>query len=119
MARTNISPVSLPSKYPATPLAADAADLTFTQADDVNGNEFSGVRALILAWNKHATIAQTVGIPSVIDEKNRKGDITAYSIGPGEIAAFQVDIPGWMQIDGKIQLDASTTDIWFAVIPLD
>jgi len=40
------------------------------------------------------------------------------SLGAGEIAMFRFKKSGWMQADGKIYMEAESTDISYAVIQL-
>jgi hypothetical protein len=55
----------------------------------------------------------------VVDEKKRSGNITSYSIGAGEIAAFGPFQPeGWMQADGQVYIAATADDVSFAVLRL-
>lgn len=119
MARTALTPQSLPGSTPSLPLAADSADITWTAADNVNGNDVPHTgREIVLVRNDNVG-AQTVTITSVADPYNRTGDITTYSVGIGEYAAFgPFDVAGWKQADGKLYLDASAADVFFAVLRL-
>jgi hypothetical protein len=121
MARLALTPQTLLGSYPALPLTANAADVTFTAAGasfaDGAGFPLTGGE-ILLAKNANAG-AQTVTITSVADELKRTGDITTYSIGIGEIAVFgPFDIKGWRQSDGKLYIAASAADISFAVLKL-
>lgn len=122
MARLDLVPQTIPGRYPATPLDADEADLTFTPAGaafaDGAGFPLTG-REVLIVRNANAG-AQTVTIDSVPDAKNREGDITAYSIGAGEIAAFgPFPVAGWKQsADGELHFEATATDVEFAVVRL-
>lgn len=121
MARLPLTPQSPPGSYPATPLAANAADFEWTPAGgdfgDGAGFALTG-RELLLVRNDNVG-AQTVTISSVPDEKRRKGDITTYSIDPGEYAVFgPFLVDGWVQSDGQLYIAASATDVAFAVLRL-
>ncbi len=114
------SPASL-SPYPALPLVADSADVTFTAAGtafiDGAGFTLTG-RELILVRNPTAG-ALTATISSVPDRRKRSGTITAYSVGAGEIAAFGPHLPeGWQQADGQLFLSASAAGLEFAILRL-
>lgn len=118
MARTTLSKTTILGPYPSLQPAADALDLVETAADVANKNQFAGSGDdLIIAHNTGAS-AYTITITSVVDDKNRAGDITTYSIGAGEIAVFRVKTQGWMQSDGKIYLEASNAAVKFAVCAL-
>lgn len=119
MPRTTLTKTNLLGGYPATPLAADSADVVFTAADVANGNQFAPTgKDLVLAYNSGGS-PYTVTVTSVVDENNRSGTITTYSIGAGEIAAFgPFPLTGWRQADGYIYLDASNVAVKFAVVPM-
>lgn len=120
MARLAVPVQTIVAGYPATPLAVNAADITWTPAGAsfVDGAGFPHTgRELLLVRNSNVG-AQTVEISSVADEKNRKGDITAYSLAAGEYAAFQFPVAGWRQADGQLYFEASAPDVNFAVLRL-
>lgn len=118
MPRTTLTKTTVLGPYPVLQPAADALDLTFAAADVVNKNQFApSSDDLIIAWNSGAS-PYTITITSAMDDKNRTGDITAYSLAAGDIAAFRVKTSGWNQADGKVYLEASNASVKFAVIPL-
>ncbi|KAA3645336.1 MAG: hypothetical protein DWQ07_12775 [Chloroflexi bacterium] len=119
MARTALPKLTLPSKFPDLPLAANAADFVFTAADVANMNYFqSSGNDLVLVQNINAG-AQTYSIDSYPHPQvNRSGDIDTYSLGPGEFAMHRVGGDGWDQPGGLIHLDAAHADILFAIIPM-
>jgi hypothetical protein len=118
MARTSLTKSTLLGPYPSLQPAADALDLTFDAADVANKNQFAASGDdLILAWNSGAS-PYTITLSSAVDDKNRPGDITAFSLAAGDIAAFRVKTQGWTQSDGKVYLEASNAAIKFAVIAL-
>jgi hypothetical protein len=121
MARLSLTVQEPPGKYPATPLAANSADLSWTAAGAgyADGAEFTLTgRELLLVRNDNVA-AQTITISSVKDPYNRTGDITAYSLGPGEYAMFgPFPRDGWAQADGKLYFAASAANVYFAVIRL-
>ena len=120
MARLALVPITVIAGYPATPLTADSADIAFTNAGasfaDGAGFPLTG-REVLLVRNLNVG-AQTVTISSVNDDKNRKGDITTYSLATTEIAAFCLPVAGWRQADGQLYFAASATDVAFAVLRL-
>lgn len=121
MARLALTPKSLPAKYPALPITANALDFAFTPAgaDFADGASFPMTEKEILIVHNANVGAQTVTISSVVDPYNRTGNITAYSLAAGEYAVFpQFQKSGWMQSDGNLYFAASATDVEFAVLRL-
>lgn len=122
MAVLDLTLTTMPAKYPALQPAANSLDVNFVAAgaDFADGAQFTLTgEEILLAWNKNVSLARTVTITSVLDEYNRTGDITAYSIGAGEIAVFpQFELAGWRSTDGRLHLAASATDIYFAILKL-
>ncbi len=119
MPRTTLTKTTVLGPYPILPPAANALDVTFGAADIPNKNQFApSGDDLILAWNTDAVNPYTITITSAADDKNRTGDVSTYSIGAGEIAAFRVKTAGWTQADGKVYLEASNAAVKFAVMPL-
>lgn len=121
MARLALTVQEPPSAYPSLPLAADDADVAFTAAGaafaDGASYPMTG-RELLLVRNANAG-AQTISIDSVADTRRRTGDISAYSLAAGEIAAFWINrTEGWRQSDGNLYFEASAADVEFAVIRL-
>ncbi|HYI67132.1 MAG TPA: hypothetical protein VEW95_09430 [Candidatus Limnocylindrales bacterium] len=121
MARLALTVQEPPSAYPTLPLAANDADVTFTAAGAAfaDGASFPMTgRELLLVRNPSGG-ALTVTINSVSDSRKRTGDITAYSIGAGEVAAFWPNrTEGWRQTTGLLHFAASAAELEFAVIRL-
>lgn len=120
MPRTNLPKTTAKGAYPTLPIAVNSLDIVFTAADVANKNEFvpSG-NDLVLAWNSDAADPYTATVTSAPDPQNRTGDISAYSIGAGEIAHLgPVRTLGWVQPDGKVYLEANNAAIKFAIIAL-
>lgn len=117
MARTDLTKTTALGAYGT--YAVNAADLTMAAADVVNKNQFvASGNDLIVAHNTGAS-AYTVTISSAPDPYGRSGDIAAYSIGAGEYAVFgPMKLPGWMQTDGKVYLEASNAAVKFGVVAL-
>lgn len=105
--------------YPTLPVVADSLDVTFLAADTVNFEQFipSG-DDLLIAWNTHATTGYTVTLTSAADDKGRSGDVTAYALAAGEIAAFRFRKAGWEQSDSRIYFQANNVAVKFAVLQL-
>ncbi len=105
--------------YPTLPITANAADLVETAADTASQNMFAASgNDLIIAHNSGLS-AHTVTITSVANQKNRTGNITAYSIGAGEIAIFgPLKNMGWTAADGNIYLEANHAEVLFGIVTL-
>lgn len=118
MARTVITPQSVPGSYPGT-IAANGANFTWAAADVTNKNQFiSTGRELLLVKNDDAGV-QTITINSVQDPYKRTGDISSYSLGTLIFAVFgPFPVLGWMQSDSNIYLEASSANVKFAVLKL-
>lgn len=119
MARTALTVQTTIAKHPAS-VAANAADFTFAAGDASNGNYFVHTgRQLILARNTGAG-ARTITLTSAVDDLNRLGTITAYSIGAGEFAIFPqgLTIEGWRQSDGQFYINVEHAEVTLAVITL-
>lgn len=122
MPRTTIAPSAGVGIYPVLPVTADAADLAFAAADVTNKNQIAfgtAANLLLLCWNTNAaSTARTATITSALDTLNRSGDITAYSVGAGEIAYFVIPRNGFRQSDGYLYLEGSNAEMKFAAIQL-
>jgi hypothetical protein len=119
MARVLVAPQTTPGAYPTLQPTANSLDVTFQAADSALGNYCALVEAktLILVQNV-AVAAKTVTFTSVVDDKNRTGDITAYSVGASEIALFgPFRAAGWAH-SGQVWMDGEDLNIKFAVITL-
>jgi hypothetical protein len=121
MARQLLTKKNTLGPYPATPLVANSADAAFTAAGaqfaDGSSFELTG-DDLLIVHNANVGV-QTITIDSVINGMNRKGDISAYSLGIGEYAVFEFTQPnGWAQSTGRLHFSASAADVEFLVIHL-
>lgn len=119
MARTLIAAQVPLGAYPVTPLTALSADLIETAADVANGNTTPLVngKTFIVAHNTGVG-ARTITFTSVVDANNRKGDITAYSIGAGLISIFgPFKAAGWAT-SGNLLIDGSHAEVKIGVITL-
>jgi hypothetical protein len=119
MARQLLTKLVPVGPYPALPVVANSLDLPFTAANATDKEHFiPGNDSLLIVKNDHATLAKTFIITSKANEMNRTGDVGPYSLGAGEHAVFRLKKSGWMQSDGKIRIEAESSDIKFAVIQL-
>lgn len=118
MARQTLTKQTPKGPYPTLPVTANALDVAFTAADPTNKEQFVPSNDILVLIKNDAVAAKTVTFTSVKDERNRTGDVTAYSVGAGEIAMFRFKKAGWMQSDGKIYMEAESSDIKYAVIQL-
>ena len=118
MPRTALTVQTLKGPHPGVPVA-NALDFVWTAADDVNLNDFPHTgREVILVRNDNVG-AQTITLTSKLSSLNRLGTVTDYSVGIGEYAGIWAgDIAGWKQADGKFYLEASTNDVFFAILRL-
>jgi hypothetical protein len=109
------------AKDPFAVIAADGIDFVFTACDVANGNDFvSTGRELILVQNSGAA-PYTVTVTSVLDEKNRTGDVGPYTLAAGEFACITAGLTllrGWRQSTSKIKISASNIAVKFAIIKL-
>jgi hypothetical protein len=119
MARLALTKNNTLGSYPVTPLVANSADVTFTAAGAqfADGFSFEATGGDILLVKNGNVAAQTITLQSMPDAHNRKGDISAYSIGAGEEAVFDFSqIAFWKQADGKVYGSVTATDVSLAVI---
>lgn len=118
MPRTTLNKTTPLGGFPILPLAADSIDIVWTAADVGNKNQFKlEAGDIVLAWNTHATTAYTITLTSITDERNRTGDVTAYSLAAGDIGVFgPLEQKGWKQTDGNFYLEASNAAVKFAIL---
>lgn len=105
--------------YPTLPVSANALDLPQLAADTVNKEQFvpSG-DDLLIAHNTGAS-PYTITFTSAADpDLKRTGDVSAYSLGAGELAIFRFKQKGWVQSDGRIYIEASNTAVKWSVVQL-
>ena len=119
MGRTTLTRTTPLGAYPSLPVAADALDITLTAADTTNNNQIVlDGPMLIIAHNSGAS-ARTLTLTSANDLQKRTGDITAYSIGAGEVACFKIDNQsGWRQSDGFLYLAANHAEVKIGAVRL-
>lgn len=114
MARQTLTKTTAPSPNPTAGTA-----VTFTACNLTDKEQFALTgRELILVKNDDAA-SQTYTINTVADPYGRTKDITANSIAAGAIHVVgPIGLIGWQQTDGNLYLEASDTDVKFAVITL-
>jgi hypothetical protein len=133
MATTPIITQPMVGPYPTLPLAPASLDLTFTSADNVNGNSFTADPLvtvvpqgtitgstvggnLILVWNTD-TNPHNITITSQPDAAGRSGDIATYTVGAGVHSAFKLSqVLGWADGFGNVTLTADNPLVKLAVI---
>jgi hypothetical protein len=76
-------------------------------------------KTLVICQNTNSgSTARTVTFDSAVDAFNRTGDITAYSLGAGEIGMFgPFKTAGWVNA-GNLNFDVSHAEMKIAVITL-
>jgi hypothetical protein len=120
MTATAIVVQQLLSPFPATPLTANSADLTFTALTVTEGDVFTCTgREVILIANGEGT--NTLTISSADDEKGRSEDITSYSLAANDHAVFSQGLTnsqGWKNSSSQIKLTPSSANILCAVVRL-
>lgn len=119
MARIEIMAHPLIGSYPSLPVSPAAADMIFTASDDPT-SRFTSLfhkKTTVLAYNTDSG-AHTITFSSVADLQRRVGDISAYSVAAGKIAAFgPFEIEGWSN-SGQLWIDVSDPKLRLAVISL-
>lgn len=111
------TPQDVIGPYPGT---VAAGDLDFTMAaGKISAATFPLTnKEVLLLYNSGAT-PRTVTLTSVADKWQRTGDITAYSIGAGEWAAFFYgDKTGWADANGCASITCSNAELKVAVLRL-
>ena len=107
-------------KGPFDTISANGADFTFAAGTITDGDTFvcTGREILLV---KNGTGTNTITITSVADDIGRTGDITTYSLGAGEFAAFGVGLTndkGWKSTSGTIRITVSSVEVTVAVLRL-
>lgn len=115
MSATVMTPFSPKRAYADYPFSANDLDVTLSTGNNTDGNEWS-VRAgdVLYALNTDDG-AHTFTLQSVEDAQGREGDINAYSLGAGEVAAVTIDKTiGWAD-SGIVHVDCNDATIMFWV----
>ena len=121
MARQNLPAItgatgfgSFPGPYPDLPIGAGDRELTRTNTSDTEWSvPLTNNKTCIFAYNSHATDPFTITFLSVIDERNRVGDIPA-----GETHFFgPFATIGWAHT-GNLWIDTSNEDIRLSAVNL-
>lgn len=122
MARVLVAAQTTPGSYPTLPIPANSRDLSM-QAGDASLLNYTPLvegKTLVIVQNTDSG-AHTVGFPSVVDSPyGRKGDISAYSLGAGELAIFgPFKGAGWLQsAPAGLWIDVNDATMKIAVITL-
>jgi hypothetical protein len=121
MTATAITPQTILGPFAATNGEAGVHDFTWADSSSsatdtllCTGND------ILMAYNS-GSVAGTVTITSVADEKNRLDTISAYSMAAGDYAAFGVGLTnskGWKDSAGKITVTTSAAEVKVAVLRL-
>jgi len=111
MARTTLTPIVLPG-----PWSTSAQEITWTNADTTNNNQFQATGQEILLVRNTGATAASFTVLSVPDSPyGRIGHLT-HSVPAGGIVVTQLfDLVGWAQPDGYIYVDGAA-DLQFAVL---
>lgn len=124
MARTTKAKTALLGSYPTLPLVALSAAFSFSALTGASGSSGNQIdfgdfsKLMVLVQNVSADTARTITFTSKIDNLNRTGDISAYSIPFGTFAVFYFEREGWRQSDGMLYLEGSTVDVKVAAFGL-
>jgi len=119
MPRTTIAVQVPKGPYPTLQPAADSLDMTLTAADTVNFNQSPLSGSLLLIAQNSGASPYTITISSVVDSRNRTGDISAYSLAAGDIAMFLINqADGWLQADGNLYYQGSNAAVKFALLKI-
>lgn len=119
MARTTVASQAFIGSYPTLPVGSGVADIDFTPDTDPTDRSTPLVdnKTVVLAYNTDVS-AHTITINSAPDSLNREGDITAYSVAAGKVAAFgPFRTTGWA-IGGVLEIDVSDPKLTLAVVQL-
>ena len=119
MARVVIPIDTLGGAYPVLPVVVNSLDLQETVCDVANGNYFVSTGREIFICRNPTAGAETFTVSSVVDDFERDGDITTYSVGICEIAGFgPVEVAGWTQADGNVYIDGTDAGLLYTVLRL-
>jgi hypothetical protein len=97
------------------------AHFTVAASTITDGNTFVCTGRELLFFQNSDAGAVTVTITSNVDEKNRLGTITDYSVGIGEFAMFTCGLTtaqGWRSTAGTIKFTTADVDLKVAVLRL-
>jgi hypothetical protein len=98
-------------------IAGNSLDVVFEAGDSSNKNKFKTTGKEVVLIQNVAVAAKTVTFKSVADERNRKGDITAYSLGASEFMLVgPFPLVGWADGNGEVIVEPESVDVKFLVI---
>ncbi|MFZ4773934.1 MAG: hypothetical protein ACOYM3_01135 [Terrimicrobiaceae bacterium] len=114
MARATLTKTNAPGGYAAAGVA-----VTMTAADASNLNQFVANGNDVIIIQNSGAGAHTWTLTSTVDSFGRLGTITTESIAAGAIRVFgPLPLPGWVQSDGKVYLQADHAEVKFGIIQL-
>ncbi len=126
MARTTLTghlpPLSGPGPqyFPALPLGAGSATVSFVAGDASQSNFCALVNGKTMVWvyNADSAATHTLTIHSAVDPQVRTGDITGYALAALSISAFgPFTNTGWLQTSpAGLWLDPSHSAVQFAIV---
>lgn len=114
-----ITPVTIVGPYPALQPSATDLDFAFTACSGGADTFAATDKDILIVTNTNgAAAAKTFTITSVVDDINRTGDITTYSVGDGlfSVFSFRNGMKGWRNGSGNITITGEDADIEFAIL---
>jgi len=119
MPRTELSIGGTIGTKQSVVVVAGAQDFVFVASDTANGNYFDGTgKEVVFARNDNVG-AQTITLTTATDGYGRSGAITTYSLAADDLAWFgPMDVTGWRQTDGTVEIDTSSDDVMIAILTL-
>ena len=120
---TNGTPLTRQTVYGPYPGTISANQLDFTwvagSIEAATPTTFVCTGNELLLFHNNGAQAYTTTITSVADEYNRTGDITAYSIGAGEFAAFKfTNVAGWRNSSGLVSFIVENASVDVAILDI-
>lgn len=98
---------------------ANSADLTVAAANVADKNQFVASGGDLVIVHNTGAGAHTFTVTSTADPYGRTKDISAYSIGAGEIAVFgPLELTGWVQTDGKVYCEGDHAELYIGIVKL-
>lgn len=103
--------------------AVQAGDLTLNQVamDAANGNSFPATGQEIIIVQNTDSSAHTFTVSSVADNLGRvDSSLSSYSVGASGIVVIQMkQLAGWLQVNGNVNLAASSNMLKISVVRLN
>jgi hypothetical protein len=109
--------VLTPQKWPVLPVVAGSLTMQFVAAAvTTDGLDFSATGREIVLFQNSGASPYTFTVVSAPDALGRTGDITAYSLAAGEIAALTPPPLGWAGGNGRILITVSNLAVKVGII---